>query len=95
MLPRIPQQHGGWGGFWEVIFMWVHARGVWEGARGLTWGCQEMENRSSSAPVPVQQEGVVGPQDPPAVQHCGAQGWPGATKQELMAELRSGCALAW
>lgn len=64
MLPRIPQQHGGWGGFWEVIFMWVHARGVWEGARGLTWGCQEMENRSSSAPVPVQQEGVVGPQDP-------------------------------
>lgn len=35
--------------------------------------CQEMENRSSSAPVPVQQEGVVGPQDPPAVQHRGAQ----------------------
>lgn len=58
--------------------------------------CQEMENRSSSAPVPVQQEGVVGPQDSPAVQHRGAQGWPGATKQELMAEeLRSGCALAW
>lgn len=90
--------------------MWVSARG----ALGRCWRvevgkCLEMENRSSSAPVPVQQEGVVGPQGPPTAQHRGAQRWPGAAERELtaegpwhrrggscgLAELRSGCALAW
>lgn len=97
MLPRIPQQHGGWGGFWEVIFMWVHARGVWEGARGLTWGCVRRWRIGAALPQSrCSRREWWDPRTPPAVQHRGAQGWPGATKQELMAEeLRSGCALAW